>query len=48
MLQILHLDVSKVDRGASSIQKKGGNLVAWPTIMLPKEKGGLAIINLHL
>jgi hypothetical protein len=48
MLQVLHLDVSKVDRGASSTQKKGGNLVAWPTIMLPKEKGGLGIINLRL
>jgi hypothetical protein len=27
---------------------KGGNLVAWPTVMKPKEKGGLGIINLRL
>lgn len=32
----------------NSTQKKGGNLVAWPTVMLPKEKGGLGIINLCL
>jgi hypothetical protein len=32
----------------NSTQKKGGNLVAWPTVMLPKEKGGLGIINLRL
>jgi hypothetical protein len=29
-----------------SAKKKGVNLVAWPTIMMPKEKGGLEIINL--
>jgi hypothetical protein len=28
--------------------KKGGNLVAWPTVMKPKLKGGLGIINLRL
>jgi hypothetical protein len=27
---------------------KGGNLVAWPTVMQPKEKGGLGITNLRL
>jgi hypothetical protein len=27
---------------------KGGNLVAWPTVMKPKEKGGLGVINLRL
>jgi hypothetical protein len=27
---------------------KGGNLVAWPTVMQPKEKGGLGVINLRL
>jgi hypothetical protein len=32
----------------NSAKKKGGNLVAWPTVQLPKEKGGLGIINLHL
>lgn len=29
-------------------EKKGGNLVAWPTVMKPKEKGGLGVINLRL
>lgn len=29
-------------------KKKGGNLVAWPTVMLPKEKGGCGIMNLSL
>jgi hypothetical protein len=29
--------------------KKGGNLVAWPTVLKPKTKGGLSIIiNLRL
>ena len=32
----------------NSTKKKGGNLVAWPTVQLPKRKGGLGIINLHL
>lgn len=27
---------------------RGGNLVAWPTVMQLKEKGGLGIINLRL
>lgn len=27
---------------------KGGNLVAWLTVMKPKEKGGLGVINLRL
>lgn len=27
---------------------KGGNLVAWPTVMKPKEKGALGVINLRL
>ena len=27
---------------------KGGNLVAWPTVMKPKDKGGLGVINLRL
>jgi hypothetical protein len=29
-------------------QKRGGNLVAWPNVMKPKEKGGLGVINLRL
>lgn len=29
-------------------QKKGGNLVAWSTVQLPKHKGGLGIINVRL
>ena len=32
----------------NSENKKGGNLVAWETVILPKEKGGLGIINLRL
>lgn len=32
----------------SDVQKKGGNLVAWETVMKPKEKGGLSVINLRL
>jgi hypothetical protein len=32
----------------NSAKKKRGNLVAWPTVMMPKEKGGLGIINLRL
>jgi len=27
---------------------RGGNLVAWPTVMQPKEKWGLGVINLRL
>jgi hypothetical protein len=27
---------------------KGGNLVAWPTVMRLKDKGGLGVINLRL
>ena len=29
----------------NSEKKKGGNLVAWETVMLLKEKGGLGIIK---
>jgi hypothetical protein len=29
-------------------EKKGGNLVAWPVVMRPKEKGGLGVLNLRL
>lgn len=29
-------------------QKKGGNLVTWPIVMKPKEKGGLGVLNLRL
>jgi hypothetical protein len=32
----------------NSAKKRGGNLVAWPTVMMPKDKGGLGIINLRL
>jgi hypothetical protein len=32
----------------NTTQKKGGNLVAWPIVMQPKEKGGLGVINLQL
>jgi hypothetical protein len=32
----------------NTAEKKGGNLVAWPTVMLPKDKGGLGITNLQL
>lgn len=32
----------------SQIRKKGGNLVAWPTVKLPKSKGGLGVINLNV
>ena len=32
----------------NDLEKKGGNLVAWPTVMKPKEKGGLGVINLRL
>lgn len=32
----------------NSEKKKGGNLVAWPVVMQPKEKGGLGLINLQL
>lgn len=34
-------------RGSDEMAK-GGNLVAWPNVMKPKEKGGLGIINLRL
>jgi hypothetical protein len=29
-------------------EKRGGNLVAWETVMMPKEKGGLGVLNLRL
>jgi hypothetical protein len=32
----------------NSAQQKGGNLVAWPVVMQPKEKGGLGVLNLQL
>lgn len=32
----------------NSEKKKGGNLVAWPVCLFPKDKGGLGIINLSL
>lgn len=32
----------------NSEKKKGGNLVAWPVVMQPKDKGGLGVINLKL
>lgn len=32
----------------NSEQKKGGNLVAWPVVMQPKDKGGLGVLNLKL
>jgi hypothetical protein len=35
-------------RRGSDPEAKGGNLVAWPTVMKPKEKGGLGVINLRL
>jgi len=34
-------------RGNSS-EKKGGNLVAWPVVIQPKDKGGCGILNLRL
>jgi len=35
-------------RGNDANRKKGGNLVAWETVMMPKEKGGLGVLNLRL
>jgi hypothetical protein len=32
----------------NSEKKKGGNLVAWQMVMMPKDKGGLGIVNLRL
>jgi len=32
----------------SDTEKKGGNLVAWPVVQQPKDKGGLGILNLRL
>lgn len=32
----------------NSDRKKGGNLVAWPLVQRPKQKGGLGIKNLYL
>lgn len=29
-------------------ENRGGNLVAWPNVMKPKDKGGLGVINLSL
>jgi hypothetical protein len=34
-------------RGNSN-QQRGGNLVAWPVVTIPKDKGGLGILNLRL
>jgi hypothetical protein len=32
----------------NSEKKKGGNLVAWETVLKPKEKGGLGVLKLKL
>lgn len=32
----------------SDPEARGGNLVAWPNVMKPKDKGGLGVINLRL
>jgi hypothetical protein len=32
----------------NSEKKRGGNLVAWPVVMQPKQKGGAGIINLQV
>lgn len=32
----------------SDVEKKGGNLFAWPVVMKPKDKGGLGVLNLQL
>jgi len=32
----------------NDVTKKGGHLVAWPTVQKPKSKGGLGVINLKL
>jgi hypothetical protein len=32
----------------NSEKKKGGNLVAWDTVLRPKAKGGLGVFNLKL
>lgn len=32
----------------NDVDKKGGNLVAWPTVMKPKNKGGLVVLNIRL
>ena len=34
-------------RGNSN-QQRGGNLVAWPVVTTPKDKGGLGVLNLRL
>jgi energy-converting hydrogenase Eha subunit F len=55
IIKLLKGVIENIDRAwkqclwrGNSTQKKGGNLVAWSTVMLPKEKGGLGIINLRL
>lgn len=30
----------------NDFSKKGGNLAAWPMVLLPKNNGGLGVINL--
>lgn len=32
----------------SDLEKKVGNLVAWPTVIKPKDKGGLGVLKLKL
>jgi hypothetical protein len=32
----------------NSEKKRGGNLVAWETVQMPKDKGGLGVLNLRL
>jgi len=32
----------------NSNQQRGGNLVAWPVVTTPKDKGGLGVLNLRL
>jgi hypothetical protein len=47
--------IDQVDRArkqclwrGNDLQKKGGNLAAWPLVSLPKNKGGLGVINLRI
>jgi hypothetical protein len=40
--------LSTFSNNRDDTEKKGGNLVARPTVMKPKEKGGLGVINLRL
>jgi hypothetical protein len=47
--------IDQVDRArkqclwrGNDLQNKGGNLAAWPLVSLPKNKGGLGVINLRI